>query len=1060
MSIHRIDIVGGIQPDGPTNYLDCCQTCQTATVTFENIHGSDLNITLFDIDAVGSGLSISVTAINGGAVSWPFFIAQGDTFTLDIEFCWDGVTTPLTPWEGKFVTVEHGNDATWSFTMECIDWSTIWTIPNPAFDFTDTPIGSTGSQSLTLSNPTIGPVSISLDFTGCGSPLPIQTPDPFVLAPGGTGDLTLTWTPTDISDALDCFPDYCDNLFKVTGNAIEPDCECLCCENIEIQTDGNYLNPSSGFCGPDLIYFKSSFLDKKTVVFSMKYAVQLVTGWNIQFNPALFGLECISPFDDVNAPLPVGYYIQYLSGAHPDGVAQPMTLNGAGVSANNLKNWEVFFRPTDSLNGRFNIELTFYMIQDFEQFLTSLTFDNGQKLKRNTFSAINDWDNSFPSVYNSVKSLQGAFFVKDPATLVDGEIFKCGTITCSSFTGRFYNKGLFNNPSEFTNPNFTISRNIGTVTNFSTIENTKVQFTINVNPAYGAARPDIVFHLFDVTTFDNSVDFLTATDSSRAFVASLPGTGVVNNHLVRPGQLGSVGPDWMCSLHVGTTVNPSSTYRMAAIVYSSNGEMVNTFLSDPITVTQIPDRDCDCELDFDSRWNQYFQTQTADCIRPVAKERIGHRLLIEGGDFENCLTNWGFTFDSWMDRLLTVTLRIYKRREDFPNPGKTTFFQYEQHQSVASNAFPGGFSNPNDLFVQKIGPNVLETVIADRRVRWENNIFAGGQVLTANTNNYMNRTPAGPLGGIYASTLGITDSWINDDIYFEYTFTFNFSADVNAPLFWNIVKAYRVSAIDFEPINSGYEQRLTDVTFEGQDPTTGLYVPIAAPFCFSNYTTIRLTYQADREGNFLFFIEPEPFGLSVIQENDSIPSFTDQTQLTSPIVLSQDSAFDPVTFTAQVVLDGSAFENKRYLFCGYLSSPEAAAICEYFLSHFKIAGSSLIVFPSPQVGDTMTGTFNNVTAGRTLTIRSSNGDTIYPIPGQTYYFEYSFSVPTTRPLDFRFGTLSTSGPIDVTLPIGSTSGSFTMVWGADTAGFWTMETGAGTDMTGTFAFKLGNQLCP
>jgi hypothetical protein len=35
-----------------------------------------------------------------------------------------------------------------------------------------------------------------------------------------------------------------------------------------------------------------------------------------------------------------------------------------------------------------------------------------------------------------------------------------------------------------------------------------------------------------------------------------------------------------------------------------------------------------------------------------------------------------------------------------------------------------------------------------------------------------------------------------------------------------------------------------------------------------------------------------------------------------------------------------------------------------------------------------------------------------------------------------------------------------MVWGPDTAGFWTMFAGAGTDMTGTFAFKLGNQLCP
>ena len=324
----------------------------------------------------------------------------------------------------------------------------------------------------------------------------------------------------------------------------------------------------------------------------------------------------------------------------------------------------------------------------------------------------------------------------------------------------------------------------------------------------------------------------------------------------------------------------------------------------------------------------------------------------------------------------------------------------------------------------------------------------------------MNRTPAGPLGGLYASTIGMTNSWIDNDVFFEYTFTFNFSSDVNAPLFWNIVKAFKVNAIGFEPINSGFEERLTNVSFEGQDIETGLWFPIDPPYCFSNYTAIRLTYQADREGNFIFFIEPEPFGISVIQENDEIGSPTAHTELSIPLVLSQDTVFDPVTFTAQVVLNGAAFENKRYLFCGYISSPEAPAVCEYFTFHFKIAGSSLIVFSSPQTGDTMTGTFNNVTNARTLTIRSSNGDTVYPIPGTTYVFEYSFSVPTTRPLDFRFGTLSTTGPIDVTLPIGSTSGSFSMVWGPDTAGFWTMFAGAGTDMTGTFAFKLGNQLCP
>jgi len=518
MAIHRIDIVNGIQPDGPINYLNCCQICQVATVTFENVHSSDLNITDFLTDLTGSGLaSINIIAINGGAVSWPFFIAEGDTFTLDLEFCWDSVTSPLGSWDGNFVTVEHTNDLAWTFNMECVDWSTVWVFSGTVFDFTDTPVGTTNSQSVSLYNPTIGPVSISLDYTGCGSVDPIMVPSPTILAPMSTGSMTLTWTPTDVSDFISCVPDYCGVAFNTAGTAIAADCDCLCCENIEIQTDGNYLNPDGGFCLPDTVHSKSSFLDKKTVVFSMKYGNPIVTGWRLQFNPALFAPECYSLFESPDA-LSAGYFIQYLSGAHPTGTAQPMVLNGTTSNALNLRNWEVNFRPTNPSNGQFNVEFTFYMVQDFRQFLDNVTFDNSVKLKRNSFYASNDYDNSFPSVYNNRETLQAAFHVTDPAVLIGDSMFRCGTTTCSTITSRFYNKGLNNGPSEFSNQSFTLSRDNGVVTNFSTIEKTKVQFSVYIPPAFGTSAPDIVFHLFDETGFDNSVDFLSATDSSRYLV--------------------------------------------------------------------------------------------------------------------------------------------------------------------------------------------------------------------------------------------------------------------------------------------------------------------------------------------------------------------------------------------------------------------------------------------------------------------------------------------------------------------------------------------------------------
>jgi hypothetical protein len=1060
MAIHRFDILDTLQPDGPINYMNCCEICQTATVTFQNVHNSDLNITDFVIDDTGSGLNITLMAINGSPVSFPFFIAEGDTFTMEIEFCWDGVTDPLGPWTGTIETDEHGADLDWSFEMACVDWSTVWVFPGVPFDFTDTPIGTTNSQSISLNNPTIGPVQFNIDYTGCGTPDPVLVTSPVVLPPLGTGSMTLSWSPTDVSDSISCGPDYCGITLSATGSAIEAPCEsCVCCKDIEIQTDGGYLQTQNGFCSVDAIYNTTSFLDKKTIVFKMQYQSPIFSGWQLQFNPNLFADNCAIPFESGQL-LPAGYRITYASSLMPDGTVHAMTLNGTGINAMNQRNYDVNFRPVNASTGEFNVELTFFMIQDFENFVTNITFDNSFKLRRNTLSAGTNYDNSFPSVYNSLKIAEGSFVVTDPTILVGDSPFRCGSVACPNITGRFYNKGLNNGPSEFTNPVFTLSRNVGNVTNFSTIENTRVQFSIQVPAIYGAARPTVVFHLFDETLVNNSVDFMMSTDSSRYRVLTYPGTGVLDNHLVRPGILGTSGSNWLFSLHVDTLVNPSSTYRMAAIVYGSDGTMVNTFLSEPITVKRTPDIDCDCTIDVDSGWIQYFQTTLSNCFRPVGKERIGHNLAITPGDFETCLTNWGIEFTDAFESLFLVRLNIYKRRENYPVGGKTTFFIYESHTSVRNNAFPGGFNNGGDLIVAE-GAGTILTSINNRRVRWENNLFSGGQVQTAPTNQYMNRTNAGPLGGVYIAATATTDSWINNDVYFEYILTFNLTNYLGTPFFWNIVKAFPVNAIDFEPNNSGYEIRLTDVTFEGMDPVTGVWVAIEPPICFSDWTAIRLTYQAEQEGNFIFFIEPEPYGLAVLQENDELPSPYQMAQLTSDIVISQDNAFDPVTLQASVILDPSKMTNGKYLFCGYISSPEAPAICEYFLFHARIAGSSLFVVLTPQVGAAITGTMNNVTAGRTLVWRSSNGSTVWPQVGENYVFEYSFSVPTTRVLEFRMGELSTGAPLTFTLPIGSTSGVVPFVWGPDTNGFWNIVSGStGSDMTGTFTFKIGNDLCP
>jgi hypothetical protein len=1067
MAIHRFEIVSGIQADTGDNPIACCLGCQRQLVTFKNIHNSDLNITDFTIDLTGwSAGAVTIVEINGATPSFPFLVAEGDTFTIDFLFCpGPPLPTPVS-WEGTIVTNEHGDDLSWTFNHSCVDVEDMFL--STTFDFTGTQVGVTNVQCITVANTSFTDIEIEVLTSGCGSPEPIQTPSIATIIPAyGSAQVCLEWTPTSPSETPDCTTTIraCSSIIiDIVGTAVEEPCDCLCCLDIEIQTDGGYLSPSSGFCSPDVLYSKASFLDKKTVVYNMRYEPGLVTGFRLQFNPALFIFDCESPFE-LNQQLPTGYYIQYLSGAHPDGIAQQMTLNGATSNALNLKNWEVYFRPVDAINGYFNVEFTFYLIQDYENFITNLLWNNAPKVRRTTLSTSSDWTNTFPSVYNSNKKyLSGAFYMSDPATLVGDSPFACNQITCSNFAARFYNKGINNAASEFLLPQFTLSRANGVVNNFSVLEPTRITFKVIVPPIHGATAPVIVYHLFDTSASDDTVDFLTATDSSRYRVLTYPGTAVLNNHLVAPGGTPYLsGAYWECFLYVGTSVNPTSVYRVAAIVYGSNGEMVNTFLSEEIRVTRFPDMDCDCVPDFDSNFVQYWQKTNTECFQPVAKERIGHDLTLSEGDFGDCLADLGVDNLFWPRQLKSVRLKIYKRKDNFPTVGKTTFFEYETHYSERDYAYPGNFHNYNNLIVADAGPSIGDDVltsIRNIRVPWEYIPFQPGQVSTSDTATYLNRTPAGGLTNSYITSALATQTWTNEDVYFEYTFEFDLFPQIGVPFFWKTVKAFKVNAIEIEPNNGGYDQVITDVVIEGKDKITGLYQEIEAPICFADWDAIRLTYEADREGNFIFFMEKDPFGFPTIVENNEALSLWGMSELNNPLVLSMDTAFDPVTFKASVVLDAPNFDNGKYRFCGYISFPEAAVVCEYFIRHDRINSSSNLTMPILVLGDTIPVTFNNTNASRFLYISSKVGETTFPVVGETYVIEYSFNVPTTRIIELYMGQFTVNGIPTLTLPIGTTSGSFSFVWSGLTSGEWSIVTKAGTNMTNTATFKLGNALCP
>jgi hypothetical protein len=531
---------------------------------------------------------------------------------------------------------------------------------------------------------------------------------------------------------------------------------------------------------------------------------------------------------------------------------------------------------------------------------------------------------------------------------------------------------------------------------------------------------------------------------------------VLDNHLVRPGATSNIGGYWTFDLHVGTTVRPSTRYRMAAIVYGSDGNMVNTFLSNEWTVRTVPDFDCDCELDINSTFQQYWQNTAANAFQPSAKERIGQTLTIDGGPFIDCLENWGYTGD-WRALIGFVRLNIYKRQTGFPNPPQTTFFQYENHISSRDLGFPGNFNNQNDMVVLDNGTGGLDVTISNRRVRWQNIPFNSGIVQTANTATYLNRVSAGAMSSTLITTAGVVDSWIGYDVYFEYTITFNLAPITGSPFLWNIVRAFPVRAIDFEPF-TGFATYLTDVTIYGRTSLTGSWTELDGEICFKDFAQIRLVYQADREGNFLFFAEPAPFGLPVLQENNEIPSPNAMNQLTSPLVVSMDTTFDPALFTAEVILDAQQMTADNYLFCGYISEPEVPTACERFVVHRRNGGTGVGVPAITQYGIDCIVNFVGNNFGY-LWMWTTTGFEPNPIPGETYVFEWSFAAPTTSILEFWFGQHSYAGT-PITLPIGSTSGSQTFVWGASTDGAWTMRKPIGPVMTNTGTFRIGNTLCP
>ena len=911
-------------------YLGCCQRI---TCNVENIHNTRLNILDINASSFNANYSVNIVSINGSSPSFPFQVDSGATFEIVFDVCNDlGVSGGIA---FQIETAEHGFDPLYNFNFNYVSGHNL---SSNTLVFGTVPQYSPSTPyALTITNDTSFEQTYTFEPRTCPFEFTYSPPLPIVIPAGSSQVVDITWTPTGPDEVLrGCQIDICNlqangdecNCEKLgaDGDSIPAPCECLCLDQILIQTiedKTNVMNDINWMPNDTSIFNQSSICSSKRLTYMFNYPNGIDTGFKVWFNPWMFAFTC--DFDSfypssVNAPPPQGWFLEVNTATMMMGGLYTMNLIGTGSNQFSQTNFIVNFGWADATN--FQISFDFYHIEDIENWIANSSLLNNPKWRRNSVNAPNpsmgsNYQNLIGSVYNTDKKLCSLTYIRDPNTLVLDQPTECFVNHSLNYTSRFYNLGLYNGPSEFTGwssplPTFELSR-LGIVNNFSTIDKTMVTFRVKVDSGLYGGLGYCIFQLFDETGTNNTVDFLTNYDSSRANIQTTGGTGIIDNHIVKPCTFTSVGgDDYEISAHVGTTISTTGKYRMAAIVYSADGNMVNTFISDQITVTSTPDLTCDfCVVETDSTFNQYFHSENSNCIRPTLKERIQHLVTISEGTLIDCIESWGGkSFDEYLNR---ITLNIYRKESGFPTATQTTFFLFGQHISNRVAGFPFGWQNLNSMIVKDVAGNVTTDITT--RVRWENTPFDGSNVFVANTATFMNRTNVGFLGNTYVSTLGIDNNWSNATINFEYIYQFDFSALLGTPFIINQIKSFDVKAIPNEPNIAPISSHLIGFQIEAKKAGEAFQI-ISNPFCPSDYVGLRVRYFSNINGDFIFFMEPYLGGnVNNIMESEFVSSPNGFQQLLNVPSLSPDFTGND----AIVDLDISSLSNGQYIVCGYLS---------------------------------------------------------------------------------------------------------------------------------------------
>jgi hypothetical protein len=741
-----------------------------------------------------------------------------------------------------------------------------------------------------LQNNTVGSLFVAVDFplytpgdvTFYLNGVEVLDPTNIEVPPGGDSLLQFTkcggtWTPgfTVLNITI------CGAILALFLNVVPVQCGTngLNLISSELKTESNFLPPVD-VTDPLTRYDEAAIGEQKILRVVYQYNQQ-ITGpdFDVYFNPWLFDIVSNFgvkyPSGIVDGPPPSGYFFKF----NPNlGFSTfEMQIFNAGTSANSQRNENSYISFIDQ--NKFFIDFIFYMIEDLDDWIGTGTIANQPKLLNSHQSAPLPLENLVQSVYNVEKRLCFMTYVVDPnhPNEIPGSIplayepNEAFFIKAIPFIAKFYNQGWNGSDPDWTNPQFALYRNMIQVDKLSILTPTELTFRIDLGVSGSEPVNNIVLWLIDTSQENNFAKFYDNYLSSRADIVT-GGPGLINNQFIGPatGPTNVSGNVWEVIVNVDQGVNPEGIYRAVAVVYADSNSKVFSYISDEILVTRIPGIEICCPLSFNSEWWNYFRQIGTNCAIPTVKERVSHRLEVNGGDFSLCLVNYGAPA-IWYEYLTNVRLNVYRYVPDFPSVGKTTFFMFDQYQSIKTPGFPGSFNNLSPDFTAGINGFGNLDLFWSGRVRYEEDLpLSGSNVFVANSPTSYSRLPAGPLGSTYVNTIGVNYNWGDENIIFEYQFEFDLSSIFGEAFNLVLNSSYSLTPVDVEPSTAPFDSLFRPLRLDGNGTTE-----IEGPFCEGSFDFIEVnvfknTPPISYRGHLLATVESFPYGINNIQEEDGV----------------------------------------------------------------------------------------------------------------------------------------------------------------------------------------------